>query len=70
MSNNKERIYSESEIKRVLAGLAKVYLMQPWYMKPFWKQWYNAIEAVYISFCGDIPEVSIVDEVEDFLNSK
>lgn len=59
---NDERIYSQSEIIQILEGLCNVYWSKPWYLKVFYKPWFDALTTAIIIIGGDKVVNDILEE--------
>jgi hypothetical protein len=48
-----EKLYTETEILQILKGLMNAYWSKPWYLRIFYKPWYDALATACLIIGGE-----------------
>lgn len=69
MEEIQEKIYTESEILDILAGLSVVYYQTPWPIRFLLKPWRDALQAAAVTFSRSYyrPDESVPDSIKEWL---
>lgn len=62
-----EKLYTANEVVQVLKGLCNVYWSKPWYIRIFYKPWFDALTTA-ILILGGSKAVTDIEEEAFFAN--